>query len=97
MFQVDPQLIDWDSDSDDGELLDVQTAICTDVGSGRKLPCHNDHMDTPLNPKDILDGWMNQAYSELSTTHGYITDCKLLVYVLDPSCASPTCGQSLWC
>ncbi len=24
------------------------------------------------------DGWMNQAYSRLSTTHGHITDCKLL-------------------
>ncbi len=23
--------------------------------------------------------WMNQAYSRLSTTHGHITDCKLLV------------------
>ncbi len=22
-------------------------------------------------------GWMNQAYSRLSTTHGHITDCKL--------------------
>ncbi len=25
------------------------------------------------------DGWMNQAYSRVSTTHGHITDCKLLV------------------
>ncbi len=24
-------------------------------------------------------GWMNGAYSRLSTTHGHITDCKLLV------------------
>ncbi len=24
------------------------------------------------------DGWMNQAYSRLSTTHGHITDCKLV-------------------
>ena len=24
-----------------------------------------------------MDGWMNQAYSRLSTTHGHITDCKL--------------------
>ncbi len=23
-----------------------------------------------------MDGWMNQAYSRLSTTHGHITDCK---------------------
>ncbi len=28
-----------------------------------------------------MDGWMNQAYSRLSTTHGHITDCKLLVCV----------------
>ncbi len=27
----------------------------------------------------MMDGWMNQAYSWLSTTHGHITDCKLLV------------------
>ncbi len=26
-----------------------------------------------------MDGWMNQAYSRLSTTHGHIIDCKLLV------------------
>ncbi len=25
------------------------------------------------------EGWMNQAYSRLSATHGHITDCKLLV------------------
>ncbi len=25
------------------------------------------------------DGWMNQDYSRLSTNHGHITDCKLLV------------------
>ncbi len=25
------------------------------------------------------DRWMNQAYCRLSTTHGHITDCKLLV------------------
>ncbi len=29
--------------------------------------------------KGLMDGWMNQAYSLLSTTHGHITDCKLLV------------------
>ncbi len=28
--------------------------------------------------KKSLDGWMNQAYSRLSTTHGHITDCKLV-------------------
>ncbi len=26
-----------------------------------------------------MDGWMNQAYSRLSTTHGHIPDCKLVV------------------
>ncbi len=25
----------------------------------------------------LMNGWMNQAYSRLSTTHGHITDCKL--------------------
>ncbi len=25
----------------------------------------------------MKDGWMNRAYSRLSTTHGHITDCKL--------------------
>ncbi len=25
-----------------------------------------------------MDGWMKQAYSRLSTTHGHITDCKLV-------------------
>ncbi len=25
-----------------------------------------------------MDGLMNQAYSRLSTTHGHITDCKLV-------------------
>ncbi len=24
-----------------------------------------------------VGGWVNQAYSRLSTTHGHITDCKL--------------------
>ncbi len=32
-------------------------------------------------PQDMhvkwMDGWMNQAYSRLSTTHGHTTDCKL--------------------
>ena len=25
-----------------------------------------------------MDGWMNQAYSRFSTTHGHVTDCKLV-------------------
>ena len=24
-----------------------------------------------------MDGWMNQAYSRVSTTYGHIIDCKL--------------------
>ncbi len=32
-------------------------------------------------PFVLWDGWMNQAYSRLSTTHSHITDCKLLVCV----------------
>ncbi len=28
------------------------------------------------------DGWMDQAYSRLSTTHGHITDCKLVCMYL---------------
>ncbi len=44
-------------------------------------------------------GWVNQAYSRLSTTHGHITDCKLdsVVYAggcvcvnLDLSCLGRT-------
>ncbi len=26
-----------------------------------------------------IDGWMNQAYRQISTTRGHITDCKLVV------------------
>ncbi len=26
---------------------------------------------------DAMGGWVNQAYSRLSTTHGHITDCKM--------------------
>ncbi len=42
-----------------------------------------------------IDEWMNQAYSRLSTTHGHITDCKLLVcmfhhYRADPVNVIPT-------
>ncbi len=29
-----------------------------------------------------MGGWVNQAYSRLSTTHGHITDCKLLVCIV---------------
>ncbi len=35
------------------------------------------------------DGWMNQAYSRLSTTHGHITDCKLV-------CMSQSHGYITW-
>ncbi len=50
-----------------------------------------------------MDGWMNHAYSRLSTTHGHITDCKLVVcmywirlVLVRPAAslysASPKCG-----
>ncbi len=44
----------------------------------------------------LVGGWVNQAYSRLSITHGHFTDCYL-VYVLEPSCTRPACGQSLYC
>ncbi len=44
---------DWDSDSDDGELVDVCTAVSTYVGTGKKIPRCNECMDTRLNPKDL--------------------------------------------
>ncbi len=34
-------------------------------------------------------GWVNQAYSRLSTTHGHITDCKLLVHTMGELSVSP--------
>ncbi len=55
------------------------------------------HSDTPARAPQA-DGLMNQAYSRLSTTHGtsYHRLQVVGVYVLlDPSCTSPTCGQSL--
>ncbi len=30
-----------------------------------------------------IGGWVNQAYSRLSTTHGHITDCKLVPLEID--------------
>ncbi len=46
-----------------------------------------DHALTRYEPRELIahlgGGWVNQAYSRLSTTHGHITDCKLdsVVYV----------------
>ncbi len=37
------------------------------------------HITEWLKCYELIDGWMHQAYSRLSTTHGHITDCKLLV------------------
>ncbi len=42
----------------------------------RRQPSKGTH---PTNTMHTLDGWMNQVYSRLSTTHGHITDCKMLV------------------
>ncbi len=33
-----------------------------------------------------VGGWVNQAYSRLSTTHGDITDCKLVSVVYAGVC-----------
>ncbi len=35
---------------------------------------------------DGWSGWVNQAYSRLSTTHGHITDCKLDSVVYEGVC-----------
>ncbi len=35
------------------------------------------HCTCILYSTSIWGGWVNQAYSRLSTTHGHITDCKL--------------------
>ncbi len=42
-----------------------------------------------------VGGWMNQAYSRLSTTHGHITDCKLDSVVYAGVCVviSHRCGD----
>ncbi len=53
IFEVDPQLSDWDSDSDHGELLDVCTAVNKDGGNGGDLPRHNERLDARINPKDL--------------------------------------------
>ena len=53
MLPVDSQLSDWDSDSDDGVLLDVRTAATTNAGTGTKLPRGNERLDARLNPKDL--------------------------------------------
>ncbi len=69
MLQVDPQLYDWDSDSEDGELLDVHTAASTYVGIGGNAPCHNERVDVCMNPKDLpehlqhLMDWLAEHFS----------------------------------
>ncbi len=55
MLPVDPQLSDWDSDSNDAELVDVRMAINTDIGNVRKLPRYDECMNAHLNPKDLLE------------------------------------------
>ncbi len=34
----------------------------------------------------VKGGWVNQAYSRLSTTHGHITDCKFYSVVYAGVC-----------
>ncbi len=53
MFEVDPQLSDWDSDSDDGELLDVCTTVNKDGDKRGNLPHHNERLDARMDPKDL--------------------------------------------
>ncbi len=47
----------------------------------KSLPETVEYLDKQETQKaqNYIDGWMNQADSRLSTTHGHITDCKLLV------------------
>ncbi len=53
MLQVDPQLADWDSDSDDRELLDVRTTVNNDRCKGGNLPCRHERLDVRMDPKDL--------------------------------------------
>ncbi len=43
-----------------------------------------------------MDGWMNQAYNRLSTTHGHITDCNLLVCMYWTRLVLVRPAASLW-
>ncbi len=71
MLQVDSQLSDWDSDSDDGVLLDVRMAAKTSAGTGNKLPRRNERLDARLDPKDLpehlqpLMGWIAEDITPL--------------------------------
>lgn len=44
---------DWDSDFDDGELLDVCTAASTNVGSGKQPPILNERMAVCMDLKNF--------------------------------------------
>ncbi len=55
MLLVDSQLSDWDSDTDDGVLLDVRTAAKTSACTGNKLPCRNERLDACLDAKDLAE------------------------------------------
>ncbi len=45
---------------------------------------------------ETVGGWVNQAYSRLSTTHGHITDCKLDSVVYAGVCVVIQCGPVLF-
>ncbi len=54
--------------------------LCRRPGKFESTTWHVDinvHANFNIHVFDI-DEWMNQAYSRLSTTHGHITDCKLV-------------------
>ncbi len=55
MLPVDSQLSYWDSDSDDGVLLDVRMAANNNASMRSKLPRRNERLDVRLDPKDLLE------------------------------------------
>ncbi len=83
------------SSSLSGNAPNTPDIVTVDI-NGRGKPAHVDvdpgTSDTGASLSDLdrvglgvwvtwMDGWMNQAYSRLSTTHGHITESKLLVCV----------------
>ncbi len=55
MSEVDLQFSDWDSDSDDGELVDVRTTVNKDGGMGGYLPRCNERLDACMDLKDLTE------------------------------------------
>ncbi len=57
----------------------------------------NQSPEVACNSLHMQDGWMNQAYSRLSTTHGHFADWKLLVcmYWTRPVLVRPAASLSV--